>query len=817
MKDVFHKLVNAGIFPDTSIELIDEIRAINSIKIQGALLVWVAGITTMYFMPAHWMFIFSLISVHLIAVLAVLVLNSRKEYALAKNIFIIDPAILILCLSGYFGLEANFQYMALICFLAFLFLFKRRPSNNLLVFSSYMFFTVIGTLILFLFDIELTQLSNEEVTSLRVASYSLSTGLTIMMGVVLYESSSKRNAKTEETLMESARDANILQTISDNMEEAIFKSSVLHGFVYVNEAFARMFGYESKETMLSTQPINLYNSKVERDLLLARVSRQGKVSNVLMSYRREDGSSFWGRLSVSLISEKGGDFLVGTITDVTIQQEQNEQLQENEQQLRNAQQLAKLGNWRVFPSDKRVEWSGECAHIHGFLATDYQDSFNIWLQGFEDISHIEIEQGIKRSKQMNDAFEFGSWYTIPGGAKKFLYYICGIEGEGDDERWFGTVQDRTELKNQELELISTQEFYQNILDNIPVESILIDENLKYHYISRNAIKDAELREWMIGKTNKDYSDYRKLKEDFTQVRDEMVAKAMQGDLTIRWEENMKTGDGRDTYHIRNLVPITLIQDQKPKKFLIGYSFDINDIKRAQFRFEDRNEELNQLNKELDRFVYSISHDLRAPIASVLGLNSLAEDTADREELDTVLAMQREALDRLDLYIRDVIDYSRNKRMAVQSEDVCLRKIVDDCMADLVYQTNYNKIDYFIEIEEQTCIQSDKLRIKIIVNNLLSNAIKYADSAKDNSFISIRAEWKEKGVTLIIEDNGIGIKEDYKDKIWDIFFRGTSTIPGSGLGLYILKESVKNLNGEIDFISKEGEGTTFKIFIPEQTV
>ena len=110
-----------------------------------------------------------------------------------------------------------------------------------------------------------------------------------------------------------------------------------------------------------------------------------------------------------------------------------------------------------------------------------------------------------------------------------------------------------------------------------------------------------------------------------------------------------------------------------------------------------------------------------------------------------------------------------------------------------------------------------MRIKIIVNNLLSNAIKYADSAKDNSFISIRAEWKEKGVKLIIEDNGIGIKEDYKDKIWDIFFRGTSTIPGSGLGLYILKESVKNLNGEIDFISKEGEGTTFKIFIPEQTV
>ncbi len=288
---------------------------------------------------------------------------------------------------------------------------------------------------------------------------------------------------------------------------------------------------------------------------------------------------------------------------------------------------------------------------------------------------------------------------------------------------------------------------------------------------------------------------------------------MKGDLTVRWEERMKTKDGRDTYHIRNLVPIALTYERQPKKFLIGYSFDINDIKRAQFRLEDRNEELNQLNKELDRFVYSISHDLRAPIASVLGLNSLAEETDDREELDDILAMQREALDRLDLYIRDVIDYSRNKRMAVQREDVCLRKIVDNCLADLVYMANYNKINYFIEVEEKACIQSDKLRIKIIINNLLSNAIKYADTKKKNSFIAVRAEWLTNGVQLVIEDNGIGIKEEYQNQIWDIFFRGTSSIPGSGLGLYILKESVKNLKGEIDLTSKEGEGTTFKIFIP----
>ena len=116
--------------------------------------------------------------------------------------------------------------------------------------------------------------------------------------------------------------------------------------------------------------------------------------------------------------------------------------------------------------------------------------------------------------------------------------------------------------------------------------------------------------------------------------------------------------------------------------MIGYSFDINEIKQAQFRLEGRNDELNQLNDELDRFVYSISHDLRAPIASVLGLNSLAEEAEDEAELNNILSMQREALDRLDQYIRDVIDYSRNKRLDVRPEEVGLKKVLDECMNDL---------------------------------------------------------------------------------------------------------------------------------------
>ena len=274
MRNLFNRIVGTGVYPDTSRGQTDEIRVINSIKLHGAIMVWMSGLSVIYFMPAHWIFVLSILFIHLFAAILVFALNSRRKYNIARSLFIVDPAVLILGISAYFGLDVNFQYIALVCFLAFVFLFKSRTAKNLMTLAVFMFITLLGTLLLF--DIQLTELSIEETASLRVASFSLSAGLVIMMGAVLFQSSSKRNARTEETLKESARDASILQTISDNMEEAIFKSSVQFGFVYVNEAFARMFGYESKRSMLETPPVNVYNSKAERDSLLARISRKGE-------------------------------------------------------------------------------------------------------------------------------------------------------------------------------------------------------------------------------------------------------------------------------------------------------------------------------------------------------------------------------------------------------------------------------------------------------------------------------------------------------------------------------------------------------------
>ena len=161
---------------------------------------------------------------------------------------------------------------------------------------------------------------------------------------------------------------------------------------------------------------------------------------------------------------------------------------------------------------------------------------------------------------MNKAFEFGSWYKTPEEEMKFLYYTSQMTTGKASFGWYGTVQDRTELKNQELELIATREFYQNVLDNIPVESVLIDENGKYFYISKNAIGDGQLRQFLVGKNNVDYAEYRNLETSFAELRDEKFKEALQGELTVRWEE--KNENARRKRYLPHSQPCSLALERR---------------------------------------------------------------------------------------------------------------------------------------------------------------------------------------------------------------------------------------------------------------
>ena len=815
MNKLFKRIIRIGITPELSLDRVDEIKVMNSIKVHGFLAVSLSCVGASFLLPEHARFFFVLALTHSIATVSIMLLHSLGEHRIAKTIFVFDPALLVTMILVYFGTESNLQYVSLILLFTYVFIFRRGDWQDLQLIVIFAVLTAISVAYIHFGRISLVKLTFEEMDTVRVVVYILAFTLSSSIGFIMYQNSLSRRRSLESTIRVSMRDATILQTISANMEDGVFKSSKDDGLVYVNQSFVKMFGYESVEDILRTHPVNLYPSKADRDSLFMRIEKSGKVANSLLQYRKKDGSHFWGRVSTTKIEEEGEELVIGTVTDVTIQQAQDEVIKENEQRLREAQSFARLGNWEMGVRSKKMTWSEQSERVHGFKTNDDENAYSKWIRCLETVTEKEVDAAIAHCLLMNEAYEFGTWYNSPFGERRYLHYICLYKHGNQDQEdsWYGTVQDITQQKEQEQEIISTREFYHKVLNLIPIEAVIIASDRTYQFISENAIADDELRTWLIGKHDRDYAEYRNLPLDFADERAERVDEAFRTGLTVRWEEKMQTRDGRETYHIRNLVPLKFPSGTgEIEKFLMGYSFDINDIKRAQMKLELNNKELNIVNQELDRFVYSISHDLRAPIASVLGLISLAEESESMEETGSLLKMQREALDRLDRYIRDVIDYSRNKRLEIDPVEIDLKNLIETCREELAYLPNYQGIEYFVNVEDGVSITTDFLRIKILFSNLYSNAIKYADPKK-KSFVGVTISPNGDGIKIVFEDNGVGIKQEYIPKIWDMFFRGTSEGSGSGLGLYIMKEAVANIQGTIAADSSEGKGASFTIHLP----
>jgi signal transduction histidine kinase len=226
-------------------------------------------------------------------------------------------------------------------------------------------------------------------------------------------------------------------------------------------------------------------------------------------------------------------------------------------------------------------------------------------------------------------------------------------------------------------------------------------------------------------------------------------------------------------------------------------------------------ELVKTNTELDRFVYSVSHDLRAPLTSLLGLTNLIEediasyDTPQKERVQ----MMKKSIKRLDTFISDILDYSRNGRLSVSSEEINFEELVKETRENLKFMEGTDGYNLKIDIRQKNGFMSDKRRLSVILNNLISNAIKYQDSKKENPFVKVMIKTNNESALLIIEDNGIGIAPKDHEKIFEMFYRASKLSNGSGLGMYIVKETLDKLSGTIQLESFPGIGSKFLLIIP----
>lgn len=226
------------------------------------------------------------------------------------------------------------------------------------------------------------------------------------------------------------------------------------------------------------------------------------------------------------------------------------------------------------------------------------------------------------------------------------------------------------------------------------------------------------------------------------------------------------------------------------------------------------QELEDRNFELDQILYRTSHDIRSPIASVLGLINIIKEEDDMRKVREYVAFVEKRMKDLDRFTSSMLAYGKEQRSEVRLDMIDFEEIIEHCWTDLQYLPTFSRLRKTLHIDKKClAFYSDAFRISIILSNILSNAVKYQNPHIDDNFVAIQILQEDEYATITIQDNGIGVEQTYIDKIFDMFFRATEKSEGSGLGMYIVQQTVERLDGNIKFQSVLGEGTTITIQIP----
>jgi signal transduction histidine kinase len=363
-------------------------------------------------------------------------------------------------------------------------------------------------------------------------------------------------------------------------------------------------------------------------------------------------------------------------------------------------------------------------------------------------------------------------------------------------------------------VVNENKLLRAVLDQLPSEIVVVDQEIRFLVVNKAAVKDDELRRWMIGRTDFEFWQRKNQASELSKKRLEGCQHAIQlrGDYNV--EEVFHTGTPQEKHYIRLHRPVF---ENDELLFVVVYGQEVTELKKSETRLILQNNELEKVNHELDQFVYSASHNLRAPLLSVKGLLNLIEE--QEMEVPTrkrFIGEIYKSIERLDATIKDIIEYSKNARLEILPVPIDLEQLIRNTYEDLKF---YEGTTVMMEwsVTGKAKFYSDERRLKSIVHNIMSNSVKYSDPGKDSNWLKVKIEYNEPGCVLTFTDNGKGISPDNLPRVFEMFYRATSERSGSGLGLYIVKEMTERIGGSIELASELGVGTTLKLTLPNLAI
>jgi light-regulated signal transduction histidine kinase (bacteriophytochrome) len=235
------------------------------------------------------------------------------------------------------------------------------------------------------------------------------------------------------------------------------------------------------------------------------------------------------------------------------------------------------------------------------------------------------------------------------------------------------------------------------------------------------------------------------------------------------------------------------------------------------RVRKRTAQLEAVNKELETFTYSVSHDLKAPLRGIDGYSKLLQDSLKNqidEEANSFLTIIRDSALKMNQIIDDLLEFSRLERSQMRMGKIVIKDLIESIVSIYNKDLESGKFELNTDIGAVELL-ADSKGLTIALRNLIDNAIKFSKE-KSKPIIKIAPEENSSSWIFCVEDNGIGFDMKYKEKIFEIFQRlhRAEEFPGTGIGLAMVFKAMQRMNGKVRAESTPGKGSTFFLEIPK---
>ncbi|MGA9377488.1 MAG: PAS domain S-box protein [Phormidium sp.] len=685
---------------------------------------------------------------------------------------------------------------------------QQRGYQSSLVLPLFDQVDVVGTLNIY--SVEADAFDRRELALLTELADSLSFGILALRSKQKQQQAEAALRLSEEKFSKafySSPIANCIITLRDGL------------ILDVNHGFEWVFGYDRQKAIGNTTlELQMWQNLADRQKMIQQLQTQGNLRDYEATLQKHNGEKLLCRISAELIEVGESICILAAIEDITerrqaelttlrLNEELEHRVEERTAALRKSEQryralmdgacdailVADTQGNLLEANQKALEMLGyteaELLQLHASKLHPPQD-IDKAMQAFAGMAQRETDRCL-------------DVLVVRKDGRCFPAEITGTSIDlGDETVLWGNFRDITERKQVQAALQRSQEFLRLITDSLPVCIVYLDTEQRYQFVNRTyEVWFKRNREEILGKP-------------MGEIIDPQVYATIQGYLdralageTVTYGYRFEQESMAQHYFQTSILPDWNCDRQVQGCFLM--IVDITNQKLVE-------QELQRSNQELEQFAYVASHDLQEPLRAVTGYTQLLmSEYGDRFD-DTAQSYAEFVIDgakRMQQLIQDLLAYSRVGTRGKEFAPTDCNTVVQEALRNLQVAIAQSHAE--IKVESLPRLKADQSQLVQLFQNLIGNAIKFCQ--QDHPQIQIRATQRETDFLFQIQDNGIGIKPQYLERIFEVFKRlhTRREYSGTGIGLAICKKIVLRHGGQIWAESTPNLGTTFFFTIPEQ--